>query len=258
MKAKIIFTAIMALTIGVGCAKKDGSAPAAPAATETTPGAPTIPNPTGPYVPPTTGVGQDPGNSFTFGGTTDFTFENVSTYRQYTQRYINNLSELTNIKLNLNFDRFQTKYGGTATIRYTYQGLVYEGFFTGGQDAAGAKYNVWYTDSGKKVFHAFFEDFMGAIILVIDQTASLDDGYQPGDKVGGTIYFKNFPQTGAPHPPTYCWYVSLGPYDCRAWKSGNAVDTYKSVHPGVNDGYTKLGSFSNMDIDKAFNGDVQL
>jgi hypothetical protein len=205
------------------------------------------------------GGGNNPGPSFTFGGTADFTFISLAAYRTYTQRYIGSLSDLTNIKINLNFDRFSgNKYGGTATIRYNYQGLTYEGFFTGGDSAQASKYNVWFTSGGKKVFHAFFEDFMGAIILVIDETSSLDDGYQKGDLVSGSIYFKNFPYTGAPHPPTYCWFVSLGPYDCRAWPKGYGVDTYKAVHPLPSDSYTKLGSFTGMDLDKAFNGDVQL
>lgn len=253
MKTKIAILVMVTSLVGLGCAKKSGSAAPAPDAATVAPDAPVIPTPTGPYTPPSGTAGN-----FAWGGTANFTFQSVSVYRQYTQRYINSLSQLSDIKINLNLDRYAPRFGGTTTIRYTYQGQIYEGFFNGGDSYQASKYNIWFTISGKKIFHGFFEDYLGAIIVVLDQTTSLNDGYQKGDKVGGRVYFKNFQQTGAPHPPTYCWFVSMGPYDCRAWPKGYEVDTKKAIYPLTSDGYTLLGTFTGLDLDQAFNGEVGL
>ena len=255
MKSRVLILIAISSTL-MNCAKQ-GTTSAAPSTGNpgVTPGAPSIDPPEGAYTPDFTGKGGNPGPSFTYGGTTDFVFDSVSVYREYTERYISNLNQLSNIKLNLNLDRYGNSFGGTLTIRYNFQGLTYEGFFYGGHDQASTKYNVWFKSAGKNVWHAFFEDFMGGIIVVIDGTDSLADGYQPGDKVNGTIYFKNF-HTAAPHPPTYCWFVSLGAFDCRAWKDGYGVNTKKAVHPSSSDGYTKLGTFQNLDVEDAFNGDM--
>ncbi|MBK9039787.1 MAG: hypothetical protein IPL83_11600 [Bdellovibrionales bacterium] len=73
--------------------------------------------------------------------------------------------------------------------------------------------------------------------------------------MGGKVYFKNFGLTYAPHPPTRCWFVSLGPYDCRAWKTDRSVDTTRSIYPDSD--YVELGSFAGMVLDEAFNGETK-
>ena len=78
----------------------------------------------------------------------------------------------------------------------------------------------------------------------------------PEDKVSGSVWFKNFTLTYAPHPPTHCWFVSLGPYDCRAWRAEHGVNTTAAVLP--DSGYVKLGSFSELSLEEAFNGELEL
>ena len=48
-----------------------------------------------------------------------------------------------------------------------------------------------------------------------------------------------------------CWEFDIGPFDCRTWRSGNQVDTFRTVEPD-GDCYTKLGTFQGLDIVKAF------
>ncbi|MCB0411829.1 MAG: hypothetical protein KDD22_04845, partial [Bdellovibrionales bacterium] len=57
-------------------------------------------------------------------------------------------------------------------------------------------------------------------------------------------------------PQTYCWFISLGPYDCRAWTDGNGVDSDKAVLP--DNGYKKLGDFEGLNLKKAFNDQLVL
>jgi hypothetical protein len=258
MKTRIALI-LIACIAAVNCAKKGNSNPGAAQeeATGITPGAPIIPDPTGPFVPPATGPGQNPGTGFLWGGTSDFVFENVSTYREYTQRYITNLAQLSNVKINLNFDRYDTSYGGTVTIRYLFNGQEYEGFFTGGHSASATRYNIWFQNLGNNVWHGFFEDFMGGIVVVLDGTASLADGVQPTDTVSGSVWFKNFDPSWD-HPSTYCWFVVGGPYDCRTWKKDGAVQTKQAVYPLAKDGYQKLGSFTGLNVLDAFNDDLVL
>ena len=48
-----------------------------------------------------------------------------------------------------------------------------------------------------------------------------------------------------------CWEFDTGPFDCRTWRSGNGVATFKAVTPD-DSCYTKLGTFQGLDILKAF------
>jgi hypothetical protein len=97
--------------------------------------------------------------------------------------------------------------------------------------------------------------FGGAIILVIDSTNDLNDGSGP-TSASGSIWYKNYiaqyPQ--GPIPNTNCWFISTGPYDCRSWPSGNSVDTMQSMTP--NNGYQRLGTFTGLEIQKAFNNEI--
>jgi hypothetical protein len=136
------------------------------------------------------------------------------------------------------------------------------------------KYNLLTTDypemRGNVGYHGFFEDtrvprlvpptpyqplFGGAVILVIDSTNDSGDGQGP-TSANGSIWFKNYVGNYpmGPLPYTNCWFISSGPYDCRAWKSNGKVNTKASIYP--DNGYVKLGSFINLDIKKAFNDQI--
>lgn len=245
---KLSLTILLALmALNIGCAKK--SSPKATAAAPQV----VIPPNGGPYVPPGTGPGEGPGSSFQYGGTASITIVSLSRMSEYTGRPMNNPQ---NIRLNINLTKEGSNYyGGVATIRYEENGYTYEGYFTSGSGDK-ARYNIWFNSGGQNVWHGVFEDFMGGLVVVIDQIIDLGDGGGAQDTVGGSIWFKNFGLTYAPHPPTYCWFVSLGPYDCRPWPSGDGMSTTMSADPQA--GYKKLGTFSGLNVNEAFNGDFSL
>ncbi len=58
-----------------------------------------------------------------------------------------------------------------------------------------------------------------------------------------------------------CWEFDTGPFDCRTWRSGSGVATFKAINPNGNC-YTKMGTFQGLDILKAFNvskiGDIRV
>ncbi len=62
---------------------------------------------------------------------------------------------------------------------------------------------------------------------------------------------------GREHLPTLsernkkCWFISTGPFDCKTWREGNGVNTFKAVEPDGNC-YMKFGEFHGLDIVKAF------
>jgi hypothetical protein len=244
MKAQFLALLVLA-SVAVSCAKKASSAdPAADAAAA-------VPVPDA-YVPPTTGVGMNPGRDFAFGGTSEFVFDSADLYRQYTQRYINNLSQISRPRVNLNFDKFGSSYGGTLTIRYELGGQTYEGFFTSGHDSETTKYNIWFTQNGARVWHGFFEDFRGATVVVIDRVVETVDSGTTTRLGSGSVWFKNFDfSLGLGRGPYYCWYIPYGPYDCRAWKAGDVVNTTAALYP--DSGYVRLGTFQNINLNKAFN-----
>lgn len=231
---------VLVAILAVSCAKKESSS------NNVTSTQATIPTDGTSYVPPHVGPGYNPGNSF--GGTAPLSVSSLSLMGQYTGRPMYNPEQ---VEINLNLNKYGNSYGGTVRISYTDYGQRYEGFFTSGHSAEESKYNVWFTKSGKDVWHGFFEDYLGAIIVVIDGVTDLGDGGNEA-KASGSIWFKNFGYTYAPRPPAWCWFVSLGPYDCRAWKSGNGVNTTQAINP--DNGYKKLGTFSDLDLEKAFNG----
>ncbi|MCB0415586.1 MAG: hypothetical protein KDD50_14710, partial [Bdellovibrionales bacterium] len=173
----------------------------------------------------------------------------------------------SSIGLNVNLVRRGDGYGGRITIGYYDNGSYHEGVFVNGDEfvfwntslSKAAKYNVWFTKSGKTYWHGFFQDRYGAVIIVIEDYESLGDG-EPPVNASGSIWFKNFDLVSSPYvltpplPPSHCWFISVGPYDCRSWKSGDGVNTTAAIYP--TNGYKKLGSFSGLNLSSAFNGDV--
>lgn len=256
----ILFVALA----GFGCAKKKAPDSSSASDSGVTDGAPIVDIPTTPYVPDGNGPGQGPGSNWEYGGSAPLNVVSLSRMSEYTGRPMNNPQDL---RINLNLTKHGNGYGGTVTVTYLENGHRYEGYFTSGTSADSNKYNVWFTKNGQKVYHGFFEDYMGGLVVVIDQVIDLGDGSGVDDRVGGSVWFKNFELTYAPNPlygylpgfgrpQTYCWFISLGPYDCRAWKTDRGVETTRAVHP--DSGYKKLGTFEGMSLREAFNNEVTL
>lgn len=236
----LILVAAVAMTISCAGPKADTNTESAPLVTGTGT----------PYIPGSVGAGLDPGS--VFGGTGTVTHDGPEIFGKYTGRLMN---APTDVKLNLNMVKTSGgTFGGTATITYTDNGVAYKGYFTAGHTAEATKFNVTLDLNGKKTWHALFEDFMGGVVIVIDDVVDLGDGGVQ-NTVGGSIWFKNYGLTYAPHPPTYCWFVSLGPYDCRAWPLGKSQVSSASTEPLPSSGYQRLGRFTGMDLKKAFNND---
>ncbi|MCB0355832.1 MAG: hypothetical protein KDD40_02435 [Bdellovibrionales bacterium] len=271
----LILTIALASLMTVGCAKKKNSAVATPPIVDPAP--PVVDVPVGPYVPPGTGPGAGPGQfnglDFEVGGTTAFEIEGNTVSQknyllsEYTGRSMNDPKNMT---LNVNFVKIgENNWGGTITTAYEENGYTYYWYFSTGSSEEATKYNKWFEKDGKLVFHAVLEDFeMGAVVIVIDDFLDLGDGHIE-DSVSGSIWFKNYGITYAPHPPTHCWFVSFKgtdtgtPYDCRPWPSSDGYNnTYASVYPTRQSedpykGYKKLGNFQNLSLEKAFNGDFE-
>ncbi|MGE3386920.1 MAG: hypothetical protein AB7K41_09350 [Bdellovibrionales bacterium] len=210
-----------------------------------------VPTDGSPYVPPVTGPGYNPGTQY--GGSAPLTIESVPRMSQYTGRSMNNPQ---NIVVNLNMVKTSGgTFGGTVTITYTEAGYPYVGYFTAGNSAEATKFNRSFSYGGKTVWHGVFEDYIGGLVVVIDEIVDLGDGQGAQDTVSGSIYFKNFGLTYAPHPPTYCWFAYAGPYDCRPWPEGKSMNTYANSIP-TNTGYLKLGTFTGLSIKKAFNNET--
>ena len=159
-----------------------------------------------------------------------------------------------------------SRYGGSLNIRYEDSGWLMQHPFTTGSTQNDAAYNYWVTMSGKPVFRAFFEDtgrpfkkVSGGLVLVIDNGSGNGDG-SGGTVVSGSVWYLNFESSGAPQTDARCWFVQLGPYDCRAFLQGNSVDITSRLYPeartlstGYQPGYKRLGVFTNLNINAAFN-----
>jgi len=241
---QILMIGLALILVGCASEKKDTSSEV-----------PFVEVPTGTYVP--TGVGPGLGSANgAFGSTADLNVASLDILSDYTGRAMNNP---TNIKVNVNFVKIgDNSYGGHVTISYTENGALKEGYFTTGASEQEARYNVVLnTSNGQRAFHAVLEDFRGGLVIVVDEFTDLGDGNGAEDIVGGSVYYKNFGLTYAPHPPTRCWFVGIGPYDCRPWPTtGTEMNTYQSLAP--NAGYIKLGDFHNLSLSGSFNGELDL
>jgi hypothetical protein len=155
------------------------------------------------------------------------------------------------------------QFGGSMRLSYSDTGNYFAGNFitgsgtvqvsggnldTGKSDAA---FNKWFTFNGQQVFHGFFQDQYGAMILVIDSlTSTTGDGLAP-DSGNGSVWFKNFTPTYATQSPEMCWFIQIGPYDCRTFLVGSGVNTASALYPS--NGYQRLGTFTGLNIKQAFN-----
>ena len=244
MKNLTIILLALTMLLSIGCAEEKQSAASDPLADQFNTGSP--------YVPPGSGPGQGPGSGWEWGAAATLDIVSLDVMSQYTSRPMNAPKD---IQVNINLTKRGNGYGGVVTISYSDKGATYEGYFTSGSTNDDHKYNVFFEKDSKQVWHGFFEDYFGGMIVVIDEVVDLGDGEEVAN-VNGSIWFKNFGLTYAPHPPTHCWKVSLGPYDCRSWKSGEGVNTTSAVNP--TNGYIKLGTFQGLNFSQAFNGEAEL
>lgn len=262
MKKVILILLISVVAIfEMGCANESRPTTANPVdATDTW-------DPNQPYVPPSSGPGNGPGAgpgtgsgvAWQYGGTADLENVNIGRLADYLSWTPNNPQ---NLKVNLNLIKMGNGYGGTVALSFSDSGQNYVDYFTSKATKYGTvksnsennKYNIWFQKSGQTVYHGFFQDYYGAIIVVIDNVQDLGDGQGPSDLVDGSIWYKNHDMAYAPISPTSCWFVSIGPYDCRAWKSGDGVDTKRAIYPDA--GYQKLGEFKGISLEESFNGEL--
>ena len=199
--------------------------------------------------------------------------------------------DIKNMRIYVDMEKAGTGayYQGKVTLSYNDSGarrVPYTQFYSG--DGDNARYNVWFNKNGTRAFHGFFQENEGALILVVDRQTSVLQSPDDSNAVnqdnlrGGSIWTMMFRTTfrGATsctnHSQSYiseynkylyqfeeklplvsqlsvkCWFKTMGPYDCRTWRSDNGVDTFKAIEPNDNC-YAKLGDFEGLDITEAFN-----
>lgn len=106
--------------------------------------------------------------------------------------------------------------------------------------------------------------FGGAVILVLNHMGFNADG-EGATTASGSIWFYNFEATtGAGVPGTNCWFVTNGPFQCGSFFNGsNYIQTKSSLNPTVTHlgngsyiTYTELGTFTNLNLNQALNGQL--
>ncbi|PWU19972.1 MAG: hypothetical protein C5B49_05025 [Bdellovibrio sp.] len=118
------------------------------------------------------------------------------------------------------------------------------------------QFNQWFLYNGKAAFHAFFQDGVGAVILVVEGGVGVGDSNANYQTVYGSLWFKNFAVTAAANDPNNiptdpCWFVWIGPWSCRTFLGPDGfIHTASALLPS--DGYVRLGTFSGLDKVKAF------
>jgi len=194
----------------------------------------------------------------TGGSTVAFSISNFNDFNSYVAtRPLNNP---TDVKITVQLQNVgELRYGGKVAISYLDNNIRYQGWLESGLGQNStykinsrddgkyeAQFNYWFPHSGKTVYSGFFQDTIGAVVLVIDGTQNQGDG-QGGGLVSGSLWYKNFAQVLAPQGPMRkCWFISLGPYDCR---SGTVISK-TGLYPS--DGYKLLGTFSGLNMNRAF------
>jgi hypothetical protein len=276
--------------LGQGCGSKGGGFQAEDAPVDTTNLTPNTPRETD----------GDRGSDFAAGATAALDVD-MTMLAEYAVTHP--LNYPTDIKLSVKLAPTASgvnAYAGQVSVSYYDNGQYYTGrFFAKNTTNVGSRYNGWnqayynnwliQTDPnspsfGKLVFHGFFEDQYGAIMLVIDDAIDQGDGLG-AQEVTGSIWFKNHPNTqfARVNPSVPCWFVEVGPYDCRTllvsgnkidWNNGKKVDvgridsssaflpTDSKFYTGTETnayaireparGWKKLGTFSGLNKLKAF------
>jgi len=205
---------------------------------------------------------------------------------------VNNWDDIRSLRIYVDLQNRGDYNSGKVTIAYYDAGFRKTKIvsFDSGRSEGDIRYNVWFNASGKNVFHGFFQDSKGALILVIDRVTRVvgdpDSSENRQDYYGGSVWIMNFRTTfkgrnscnteqkyvfqynqdipgncfqmfghfqceRIPEPRKKCWRMDKGPYDCRTWRRGNGVHTHQAVEP---DGhcYEKMATFEGLYIPDAF------
>lgn len=270
-KAMILLVAVAMLA---GCAqeKSNDAAGAAPIVDPNTPGGvPTVPG-------TSTLPDNNPLNNEA-GATTNFQYDSLATLNDYVQSRPVNAPQ--NMKINVKLtDVGGGRFDGHVKLGYYDTGTYYIGIFnttfTGSsyqptptspvlkdqtfknayRYMLNSEFNRWFTVDGKQVFHAFFQDRLGAVVLVITGGTDLGDGGGLSE-LTGEIWYKNFANGPAAQSPTQCWFqFAPSPYSCGTFFSCGSdsgactISTTSALRPS--NGYKKLGSFTSLNKLKAF------
>jgi hypothetical protein len=116
-----------------------------------------------------------------------------------------------------------------------------------------AYYNQWFWVNGKRVFHGFVQDSVGAVVLVIDSLSTVGDGSTLSGTASGSLWFKNFAVTQSQDlPDDQCWFFPSGPYSCATFFVGGQPVTNSAIYPSPYDGYQLLGTFTGLNVQQAF------
>lgn len=269
-----MLVASLTVASGIGCSRSGGGFSAANSDSTTTP--------TGPVTPSSTSLVDIPGWS---GAKVALSLDSVEALSYYKATgAVNNPTQLqVGIKLK---DNGSNQYYGDVVISYVDNGEIHVGRFVALNQAnpsSGshypnvnqAAYNQWFTWNGQNVFHGFFQDQYGAVMVIIDDALDLGDG-GGATTVSGSVWFKNFANSQAlPNNNNIpCWFVTTGPYDCRTFLvSGDhgdgVVSTASALYPQQSQfitshesnpyipqetarGWRRLGTFSNLNRADAF------
>lgn len=260
MKTNALFLLTATVLFAVGCSNSNSSDSVnntLPVINGAVP-SPIIIDPTAPTDPGTT--------TPVFSGGSQVAFVPVSLAQMNKYVATHPLNNPTDFKISVNLASVGSgRYGGTVAISYLDNNIRYNGEFKSGMGAnqsfsgmydngkLESEFNYWFNYNGKLVFTAYFEDQYGAITITLEPTTTTSGGNDAEPVLSGpykgTVYFKNFTTTFAQHSPyRACWHTYMGPYDCRS----NVISTKCGLYPGAEAGYEKLGTFSGLDVKKAF------
>jgi hypothetical protein len=227
------------------------------------------------------------------------TLASDSALSTYTLGHASSGNQISNLQISVSLSNYDSSatggaYGGTVTVSYmdslgtwhtgvfqalnaTTPGSVWDGANKFVKNLNHAAYNRWFSQNGKSVFHGFYADPYGAIMLVITGGLDLGDG-NGVSSLTGEIWFKNYVNAAPynyPNPVgTPCWFLSLGQYECRTFlvngDSGYGVlNTTSALTPdqsqytqnknpyipsslGPARGWQKLGTFNGLNRIQGF------
>ncbi len=176
-------------------------------------------------------------------------------------------------------DHGNNQFGGQVSVSYYDNSQYYTGrFFALNQTMASgtshghtgknyAVYNKWFSWNGKQVFHGFFQDRYGGLMLIVDQALDQGDG-AGASELSGEIWIRNFANSQAGQGNIPCWFIENGPYDCRTFLvNAETVNTTSALYPSQSLYYDnknmyienaphrnwrRLGKFSGLNKARAF------
>jgi hypothetical protein len=220
------------------------------------------------------------GTEWQSGAITNLNIDSVQALDYYAVTHV--VNNPTDVKISVKlYDVGGNQYAGHVMVSYIDNNQFRTAkFITGNQTVARgtshghdgknhAVYNKWFTWGGQNVFHGFYEDQYGALMIIVDRTIDQGDG-GGANEVGGSIWFKNHNISPAPRGQIPCWFIELGPYDCRTflinredlvttsalYPSQSLYFTPRSINPFVLEeparGWRRLGTFNGLNRSRAF------